>query len=433
MDVNIYTNEVVRLIPMELLVARLGNTEVDNTLPAKQKVVIQNGTITFPVHGAFKIDTALGSGSHGDVYMCTQTAGSNYTVAVKEHIVAKETDPVIQAEYVHAVRLIRDTQRCPVLSGHAFYGIEYGADDSGTMYGLQTSHPCAVRYDEYVRTHPMDAPAEQMRMIYTMAQAGNELHQNGYCNPDIRPANWMCTDEENGGKIYMIDFGALGERDSDVCHMTSLDVMVFLGSILYPTNASMVTLGRKLLFANPLGDELDQLLCQAMTQIVDKIVNVETKSTFNKFREESTLVRKVTRPTTGTSIRRPSIPTINTRLNFDTKPLAKLNVRAWGQVWHHCFVLKLDEEIYTKGSVDYAIRDITFADVLAIFDAHATKPDALFHAGASTPVATFANMYLGNHDVMSHPVDEADEPVDQIPAPGKPKTVLYLATRVQTQ
>ncbi|MEW2401025.1 serine/threonine-protein kinase [Streptomyces sp. NPDC046862] len=169
------------------------------------------GTGELPEIPGYRLESVLGSGGMGRVYLGTSPSGRQ--VAVK----------VIRTDLVHRPdfrqRFRREVTAARQVSG-AFTAPVVDADPDADPPWMATLYVPGQPLDQRIKLGPLLGADELYRLATGLAEALRDIHRAGIVHRDLKPANVLLADD--GPRV--IDFGIVRAADTDMPTGTGIAV-----------------------------------------------------------------------------------------------------------------------------------------------------------------------------------------------------------------
>lgn len=176
-----------------------------------QDAQVAPGKGELPEIPGYRLDSVLGSGGMGRVYLGTSPSGRQ--VAVK----------VIRTDLVHRPdfrqRFRREVTAARQVSG-AFTAPVVDADPDADPPWMATLFVPGQPLDQRIKLGPLLSAEELYRLATGLAEALRDIHRAGIVHRDLKPANVLLADD--GPRV--IDFGIVRAADADMPTGTGITV-----------------------------------------------------------------------------------------------------------------------------------------------------------------------------------------------------------------
>ena len=178
----------------------LSATTTDQGLPTRPE--------TIPgVVGRFMIEGLLGRGGMSDVYRA-------YDPELGRHVALKVLSPALGRNPDFIDRFIRESRAAAALNHPNIVPIYEAGADGDTLFIAMLLVPGCDLKTFLEERGPLDGPT----LLSVMVQAANALdhaHVNGLIHRDVKPANLLLEEREDGVRVYLSDFGLTKSLGTD--------------------------------------------------------------------------------------------------------------------------------------------------------------------------------------------------------------------------
>jgi serine/threonine protein kinase len=163
----------------------------------------QSGALTGGMLGPYQIDSLLGSGGMGDVYLA-------HDPRLERSVAIKVLPEPLAQDVMARERLRREALAAAALDHPFICKIYEVGEDQGLVF-------CVMEYvrgetlSDRIRTGPI-LLSESLRIAGEIAEAVEAAHANGFLHRDLKPANIMVTPT---GHVKVMDFGLAKRFQSD--------------------------------------------------------------------------------------------------------------------------------------------------------------------------------------------------------------------------
>ncbi|GAA3818518.1 PQQ-binding-like beta-propeller repeat protein [Streptomyces phyllanthi] len=169
------------------------------------------GTDELPEIPGYRLDSLLGTGGMGRVYLGTSPSGRQVAVKVIR------TDLVHQPDFRRRFR--REVTAARQVSG-AFTAPVLDADPDADPPWMATLYVAGRPLDQRIKQGPELSAEELYRLATGLAEALRDIHRAGIVHRDLKPANVLLADD--GPRV--IDFGIVRAADADMPTGTGVTV-----------------------------------------------------------------------------------------------------------------------------------------------------------------------------------------------------------------
>jgi serine/threonine protein kinase len=177
---------------------------------------------TGTVLAGFRVESLLGAGAMGSVYLAEQT-GTGRLIALKL------LSPELARDERFRRRFLRETELAASLDHpHVVPTIASGEEDGAFYLAMAYVEGSDLR--ELLRREGRLEPKRALDLVEQVAEALDAAHQAGLVHRDVKPGNILVAREQEGETSYVCDFG-LARHVSSVSSLTS--ERGFVGTIDY--------------------------------------------------------------------------------------------------------------------------------------------------------------------------------------------------------
>jgi ABC-type transport system substrate-binding protein/tRNA A-37 threonylcarbamoyl transferase component Bud32 len=170
----------------------------------------------------FRVESLLGEGAMGTVYLAEETTS-------RRRVALKLLTPELANDERFRARFLRETELAASLDDpHVVPTLAAGEED-GTLY-LAMAHVDGSDLRKLLRSEGCFDPERAIDLIGQVANALDSAHAAGLVHRDVKPANILVEQAEEGERAYVCDFG-LARHVTSVSSLTS--DRGFVGTIDY--------------------------------------------------------------------------------------------------------------------------------------------------------------------------------------------------------
>src|SRR3954447_16162364 len=170
----------------------------------------------------FRVESLLGEGAMGTVYLAEETTSGR-------RVALKLLTPELANDERFRARFLRETELAASLDDPHVVSTLAAGEEDGTLY-LAMAHVDGSDLRKLLRSEGRFDPERAIDLIGQVANALDSAHAAGLVHRDVKPANILVEQAEEGERAYVCDFG-LARHVTSVSSLTS--DRGFVGTIDY--------------------------------------------------------------------------------------------------------------------------------------------------------------------------------------------------------
>jgi len=160
------------------------------------------GDLAGQVVGRYQVESSLGAGGMGEVYLAQDTT-------LKRPVAIKRLDPQLSTNTRYRQRFLREAQHAARLNHQSIAAVHDVLEENGELL-------LVMEYVEGKTLSALDKPIDEQRFLETAIQCAEALcaaHHEGIIHRDIKPSNIMLT---NDRLVKVLDFGIARQMPSSL-------------------------------------------------------------------------------------------------------------------------------------------------------------------------------------------------------------------------
>ena len=176
--------------------------------------------------GRYRIGPRIARGGMASVYEATD-------IRLDRTVAIKVMHPGLGDDDEFAQRFVREARAAARLNHPNVVSVYDQGDEDGTVFLAMEYVPGHTLRDVIRKESPM-VPARALALLEPVVSALAAAHRAGLIHRDVKPENVLISDEPNGGRIKVADFGLAKAVSADTQHTATGGVLIGTVSYLAP-------------------------------------------------------------------------------------------------------------------------------------------------------------------------------------------------------